>query len=121
MARTSCSRRNRRATGLGLQRLAELPNPRGVDQRPDLPHRVIGGHILLQIDVGAHRRLRIGGAQQSGGPPDGRFSYHNCGERRRGFVNTLLGACILIAAMIGTDRAGLPLLIQNRFRLYRGE
>jgi hypothetical protein len=32
-----------------------------------------------------------------------------------------LGACILIAATIGTDLAGLPLLIQNRFRLYRGE
>jgi len=32
-----------------------------------------------------------------------------------------LGACILIAAMIGTDRAGLPLLIQSRSRLYRGE
>jgi hypothetical protein len=32
-----------------------------------------------------------------------------------------LGACILIAATIGTDLVGLPLLIQNRLRLYRGE
>ena len=31
------------------------------------------------------------------------------------------GACILIAATIGADLVGLPLLIQNRFRLYRGE
>lgn len=51
---------------------------------------MIGGHILLQIDVVEHRRLWIGCAHHSGGPPDGRFSYHNCGERRRGFVNSLL-------------------------------
>jgi hypothetical protein len=38
---------NRRATGLGIQRLAKLPNPSRVDQRSNLPHRMIGGHILF--------------------------------------------------------------------------
>ena len=33
------------------QWLVELPKSRRVDQRPDLPHRVIRSHKLLQIDV----------------------------------------------------------------------
>jgi len=37
-----------------------------------------------------HRRLGIGWAHHSGGPPDGDFSYHTCGGRRSGFVNSLL-------------------------------
>lgn len=44
------------APHLGIERFAELPNPHGVDQRPDLPYRMIGGHKLLQIDEVEHRR-----------------------------------------------------------------
>ncbi len=51
---------------------------------------MIGGHILLQIDVIEHRRLGIGGTHHDSSPPGGAFSYHTYDGRRRGFVNNLL-------------------------------
>ncbi|MEK7349426.1 MAG: response regulator [Nitrospirota bacterium] len=47
-----------------------------------------------------HRRLGIGGTHHNGSPPNEDFSYHNCGERRRGFVNTLLERRAVIQANI---------------------
>ncbi len=70
---------------------------------------MIGGHLLLQIDVIEHRRLGIGGTHHDSSPPDGAFSYHTCDGRKRGFVNNLLGA-YEIAAQLRQDLADTYLL-----------
>ena len=64
-------RRNRRAACLRLERFAQLPDPDDVDQRSDLPHGMIRGHKLFQIDVVQHRWLWIGCAHHRRSPPDG--------------------------------------------------
>ena len=46
---------------LAIASRTKIPAPLSfsrVDQRPDLPHGVIGGHKLFQINVVEHRRVR---------------------------------------------------------------
>jgi hypothetical protein len=51
-----------------------------------------------------HRRLGIGSTHHRGGPPDGGVSYHTCGERRRGFVNTLLGIVFTRLSIVDSSK-----------------
>ena len=80
--------------------------------RPSIPPEqlflaLLGGYLL---GVTSERALvrELTGNHHDSGPPNEGFSYHNCDERRRGFVNTLLDSSLSFVTHVPSQSCRRP-------------